>query len=435
MILIYTHKITNRIKYIFNLMIKELLGVDIEFTTSEESFKSFDGVKLSYTNERIGDELFFASDKLLFERGISTQEISFNEFDDLPAFFPVYNKDSALPFDFFTAAFYLVSRYEEYLPHRKDKYGRFQSSESLAYEKNFLQKPLINIWALKIGDILKQKFPGFSFPGTKYEFIPTIDIDAAWSYLQKGLFRTAGGYFNSFLDLDFAAISERTKVILGLQKDPFDTYVYQLHLQKKYKLKPIYFILFAQYGLNDKNIPVRNLKFQRLIKALADYAAVGIHPSYGSNDDSSKLKQEVEMLSKVLNREITKSRQHFLKLVLPTTYRNLINLDILDDYSMGYAAQPGFRASICSSFNFFDLDMDTETKLRVHPFTFMEGTLRDYMDVNASKAMTLIKPLIDEVKAVNGTFISLWHNESLSNTGRWLGWDKVYEDMIIEALP
>jgi hypothetical protein len=102
---------------------------------------------------------------------------------------------------------------------------------------------------------------------------------------------------------------------------------------------------------------------------------------------------------------------------------------------MGYAAQPGFRASICSSFNFFDLDMDTETKLRVHPFTFMEGTLRDYMDVNASKAMTLIKPLIDEVKAVNGTFISLWHNESLSNTGRWLGWDKVYEDMIIEALP
>ena len=435
MILIYTHKITNRIRYIFNLMIKELLGVDVGFTSDVEEFNSYEGVKFSYTNERLGDELFFASCKLLFERGITTQELSFIEFDDLPAFYSVYNKESALPFDPFAAAFYLVSRYEEYLPHRKDKYGRFQSSESLAHAKGFLQKPIVNIWALKTGEILKERFPGFSFPGTKYEFIPTIDIDAAWSYRQKGLFRTTGGFLNSLADLDLNAVTERAKVILGLQRDPFDTYEFQLYLQKKYNLKPIYFILFAQYGLNDKNISVRNLKFQRLVKALGDYAAVGIHPSYGSNENPSVLKREVEMLSKVLNREITKSRQHFLKLILPTTYRNLINLDITDDYSMGYAAQPGFRASICRSFNFYDLDMDTETKLRIHPFTFMEGTLRDYMNVDASRAMSYIKPLIDEVKAVNGTFISLWHNESLSNKGRWLGWNRIYEDMIQEALP
>ena len=435
MILIYTHKITNRTKYIFNLMIRQLLGVDVKFTTDAEEFSSFDGVKFTYCNERLGDELFFTSCKLLFERGITTQELSFTEYDGLPAFYPVYSKESALPFDPFAAAFYLVSRYEEYLPYRKDKYGRFQSSESLAHAKGFLQKPLINIWALQIGEILKQKFPGFSFPGTKYEFIPTIDIDAAWSYKQKGLFRTAGGFLNSLIALDIHSITERAKVILGLQRDPFDTYELQLYLQKKYKLKPIYFILFAQYGLNDKNIPVRNMKFQQLIKSLADYAAVGIHPSYGSNDNPVRLKYEVEKISKVLNREITKSRQHFLKLILPTTYRNLTNLDITDDYSMGYAAQTGFRGSICSTFNFYDLDMDTETKLRIHPFTFMDGTLRDYMNVDADRAMNHIKPLIDEVKAVNGTFISLWHNESLSNKGRWIGWDKVYEDMITEALP
>ncbi len=435
MILIYTHKITNRIKYTFNLMIKELLGVDIEITSDKEEFDTFEGIKFSYTNERLGDELFFSSCKLLFERGISTQEISFIEYDGLPAFYPVYSKDSAVPFDPFAASFYLISRYEEYLPHRKDKYGRYQSSESLAHNKGFLQKPLINIWALKIGELLKKRYPGFSFPGTKYEFIPTIDIDAAWAYRQKGLFRTTGGFLNSLIDLDLKGVAERAKVIMGLHRDPFDTYEYQLYLQKKYNLRPIYFILFAQYGLNDKNIPVRSMKFQRLIKALGDYAAVGIHPSYGSNNDPSILKKEVNMLSKVLNREITKSRQHFLKLILPATYRNLINLDITDDYSMGYAAQPGFRASICRSFNFYDLDMDTETKLRIHPFTVMEGTLRDYMNVNAANAMDYIQPLIDQVKAVNGTFISLWHNESLGNKGRWLGWSKVYEDMIIEALP
>ena len=156
---------------------------------------------------------------------------------------------------------------------------------------------------------------------------------------------------------------------MGLQKDPFDTYDLQFELQKKYKLKPIYFILFAEYGFNDKNIPVENRVFQTLIKSLADYAEVGIHPSFNSNFSAKKLKDEIARLSKVLNREVTKSRQHFLKLQLPYTYRNLINLDITDDYTMGFAAQPGFRAGICSSFYFYDLDMDSETKLRVHPFT------------------------------------------------------------------
>ena len=102
---------------------------------------------------------------------------------------------------------------------------------------------------------------------------------------------------------------------------------------------------------------------------------------------------------------------------------------------MGFAARPGFRASICNSFNFYDLDLDVETKLRIHPFTLMDGTLRDYMEVESNDAIKYIKPLIDEVKAVNGTFVSLWHNESLSDLNRWKGWRKVYEEMVREAQP
>jgi hypothetical protein len=218
-------------------------------------------------------------------------------------------------------------------------------------------------------------------------------------------------------------------------QDPFETYQFQLEIHRKNNLHPIYFVLFANYGQNDKNIPVRNRKFQTLIKLLADYADVGIHPSYNSNSSFIRLKDEVSRLSKVLNREVTKSRQHFLKLQLPVTYRNLINLDITDDFTMGFAAQPGFRAGICTSFNFFDLDMDAEAALRVHPFALMDGTLCDYMNVKASEAMKHISPLVREIKAVGGTFISLWHNESLSDDKRWFGWRQVYQKMIEEALP
>lgn len=433
--LIYTDKITNRIRYIFDLIFKDILNVSYELTSDTELFKSSEGVRISYGKNKIDNELFFSSSPLLLERGIGHKELIFIEYKNLPAFFPVYNQDAMIPFDVFAASFYLVSRYEEYLPYKKDEYGRFSASESLAFNKGFLHKPLVNIWAGQIGELIKNKYNNFDIPGRKYSFTPTIDIDAAWAYRQKGLFRTTGGYLNSLSKLDIKEMVERTKVMAGLQADPFDTYAFQHQIHQKYKLNPVYFILFADYGLNDKNIPVKSRKFHTLIKSLADYNKVGIHPSFNSNFNPRKLKLEKERLTKVLNREISRSRQHFLILQLPSTYRNLINLDIKDDYSMGFASQPGFRASICSPFKFFDLELDTATKLTIHPFAYMEGTLKDYLNIEAHDAIPVIQSLIEEVRAVNGTFIPIWHNESLSDLKRWVGWQKVYEEMIKIAMP
>ena len=239
-----------------------------------------------------------------------------------------------------------------------------------------------------------------------------------------------GGYIKSFAERDHKSIIERTRVLAGIEKDPFDTYGFQIELHNKFNLSPIYFILVADYGQYDKNISHLNKNFQALIKSLSDYAEIGIHPSYASNSSSEKLKGEIQRLSKIINKEITKSRQHYLKLSLPYTYRNLINFDITDDYTMGYASEIGLRASICSTFNFYDLDLDSETNLRIHPFAVMEGTLRDYRNITNFDAIEYIKPLIKEIKAVNGTFITLWHNESLGNQKRWLGWNRVYEDIV-----
>ncbi|NVN94778.1 MAG: hypothetical protein HXX18_05790 [Bacteroidetes bacterium] len=433
-ILIFTPKICNRIKYTFKLYFQELLGVDITFTTNSDEFIDYQYIKINYSELDFGDELFFGASNLLFETNIREQDLKFIDFEKHTAFFIISNKKSCLPFDPFAAGFYLVSRYEEYLPYIKDQYGRFSAEQSIAYKHYFLKKPLINIWALKIAAIIKNKYPDFKICNNKFQFIPTLDIDCAYAYKLKGIIRTIGGYLKSVRNLDFKDIIERTKVISGLGKDHFDTYDFQYEMQKKYKLHPIYFVLFAEYGDFDKNIPLNNRKFHSLIKMLGDEAEVGIHPSYASNDDIRVLKQEIEKLSKVLNRQISKSRQHFLKLNLPHTYRNLIDLDITDDYTMGYASEIGFRASICNAFYFYDLELDIETNLKIHPFAFMEGTLRDYLNIHSDKALNYIKPLIDEVKTVNGTFICLWHNESLSNQRRWVGWKEVYEETIKYAV-
>ncbi|MGQ0828160.1 MAG: DUF7033 domain-containing protein [Bacteroidota bacterium] len=282
MLLIYTHKITHRNKYIFNLIFKDILGIDINLTDDADAFKKYNGAKLSYTNNPLGDELFFTSRNLLFETGVSEQNISVFEYNAYKVFYAT-GKASALPYDVFAASFYLVSRYEEYLPHIRDEYDRFDAKDSLAFMNGFLQKPVVNTWALWIKELLQKKYPQLAFPEKKYEFISTIDIDNAYAYREKGFTRSLGGYLKSLSTFAFGEIAERTRVLLGLQKDPYDTYDFQLEILKKYKFRSIYFFLLGDYGVNDKNLPIESKKFQTLIKMLGDYTEIGIHPSYGSN--------------------------------------------------------------------------------------------------------------------------------------------------------
>ncbi len=433
MLFIYTHKITHRNKYIFNLIFKDMLGVDFTLTTEIEKFKEYVGPRLSYTNNAISDELFFSSRNLLFETGINEQNISVFDFNDNKVFFAT-GKSSALPFDVFSACFYLVSRYEEYLPHIRDEHDRFDAKDSLAFMNGFLQKPMVNRWVILIKELLQNKYPQLIFIENKYRFISTIDIDNAYAYREKGFTRSVGGYLKALTKFDFIEISERTRVLFGIDQDPYDTYDFQLEMIKRYKLDAIYFFLLGDYGVNDKNLPIESKRFQSLIKMIGDYAQIGIHPSYGSNKSKTQLRKEINRLSGVLHRDILHSRQHFLKLRLPETYRNLIDMDITDDYTMGYASEIGFRASICTPFNFYDLDMELETKLKIHPFAMMEGTLKYSLKVNPIAAMDKIKPLIDEVKKVKGVYISLWHNDTLNDKKLWVGWRSVYEQMVKYAI-
>lgn len=415
----------------------DILGLQISLTNNEDDYKSFEGARICYHNQQLmpGKEVVIIPTGLLSEKGINSHQLSFIDFDSSRAFFPVYNKISPIPFDLFSASFYLVSRYEEYQPYMRDDHGRMSANSGIGMLHGFLQVPVVNRWALYLKKLLSETFPELKFNTGEFRLIPTIDIDSAWAYSNKGLIRTIGGYLKDLKNLDINEIKKRTRVLLKLEKDPFDTYAIMHEIHKKYELQPRFFILFADYGLNDKNIPVNNDKFHTLIKSLADYAKVGIHPSYASNKNPALLAKEISRLSQVIRAEITFSRQHFLMLSFPDTYRNLINLDITDDYSMGFAGNPGFRAGICTAFKWYDLEAETSTDLTIHPFALMEGTMRDYLHLEASEAMGYIRPLIDQVKAVNGTFISLWHNESFSDEKRWKGWISVYKDMLAYALP
>ncbi len=431
MILIHCRKTTSRISYAAGLLIETILGMEWQITSDMRVFSEYQGAKIQYGSKRLAsDGLYVHAARLLSEQGISHFEPKHAFHEGLAVLFPSTNLQCDMGFDPFAAAFYLTSRYEEYLPFVKDRFGRFEARESYAYKKGFYKIPVVDHYALLLKNALKQAFPSQSFPSRSFRFIPTVDVDVAYAFKGRGVIRTLYGSLKSLKELDIKSLKQRYRVVVGKEKDPFDTYDLQLTIHKKYGLKAYYFFLCGEYGPYDKNISVSSLPFQKLVKKIGDYATVGIHPSFSSNTNGHRTSMEVRRLSSILNRPINHSRQHYLMLSIPQTYRKLLEHDITNDFSMGFASLPGFRAGTCTPYYFYDIDKESVTRLMVYPLGIMDGTLKDYMKLTPHEAINTIAEHMLEVKKVNGTFVSLWHNDSFSDQGHWKGWLQVYEKLL-----
>ncbi len=325
-------------------------------------------------------------------------------------FFKTSNEE--IPFDLFGAAFWLLSRYEEYLPFKTDEHNRFHYRSSLAYQYDFIQTPLINLWLNELQTILQNKFPSLKFKPNKYRFISTIDVDNAFKFKHKGFVRSMAGYLKDVIVKDSSSIKDRFKVISGSKKDPFDCYDFLIDANKKNGVEAIYFFLLGDYGPNDKNQAATNLSFQSLIKKMADYSMVGIHPSYGSTNKMQQIKVEVSRLSNIIHTPVTISRQHYSILRFPQTYNNLLQAGIEKEYSMGYTNLNGFRASYCFSYQWYNIENEMLTGLIINPFCISENTLLYYSKKENKPAAELAISIINEVKKYKGQLISIFHNDT-----------------------
>ena len=427
MLLVYTHKITPRVRYAFKHLCTRILGIPVGFTTKVEEFIAHDSLKMSYTRQPLSNEVFIKSHELLFEQGLSDIDINVQDWEGSKCFFSTGEK-SALPFDIFAASFYLLSRYEEYLPHVKDEYGRFTAKESLAYKHQFLDQPVVDIWAYKFKAILEQRFENFTFPKRNYTIQPVIDVPMAYYFKQKGLMRTIGGACNDLFRLKLKQFYNRFLVLFGFKRDPYDTFKWIINKQKQCKLKFMVFFLIGDYSTYDKNINVNKKKFVSLIKSVADYSKVGLKASYFSLSDISILKKEKKKMEFITNYELEATRNSFSKINLPESYRNLIELEVKNDFTMGYLNYLGFRAGTCTPFLFYDLDYETRTPLLINSFHCIDYALLKHQS-QLDKVQKLQR-LINSVKRVNGTFTPVFHNYTFGNDERWNGFKKLFTQVL-----
>lgn len=427
MIYIYSHKRTKRLKYALHVVLKIILQVDYRLVNIEVFEEETSNPKINYSEEELDADIWIKPHSLLFEKDIHPQEIRVTYQEETPYFFKTADIGD-YKFDVFASSFFMMSRYEEYLPFVADSHGRFTADDSLAFKTHFLQKPVVHLWADKLRETIKNNYPNYLFPTRIFTQVNTIDIDIAYAYRGKSFIRRFGGLIKSLLHFDFNDIAQRF-TFLFTGRDPYDTYKTLRKIQKKLNLENIYFFQVGNQGTHDKNLTLNQVMHKLIVKT-SKYAEIGIHPSYNSNNHVNILRDELLDLMKITGDPVTKSRQHFLKMTLPETYENLITVGIETDYTMGFPDQVGFRAGMALAYPFFNLQTNTERPLEIVPFQLMDGTLKDYMKLSPEEAILKIREIKKSIQKVNGQLVTLFHNSSVINRGEWKAWLDVYKAVV-----
>ncbi len=427
---IYSPDVTPRLEYVAGVIFSSVLGVDYEITDDRRKIGS--SPSIFYSDEKVKDQFVIRPSGLLSASGVTAMEPDVKQVGDMPVLFP--SEEGVFPFDIFSAAFYMLSRYEEYLPSARDAHGRFVGARSVAYRGGFLRKPVVDIWARYLAAALVKRYPVITIRHNDFDSLLTFDVDQPFAYKSRGFIRSMGGLVKGFAGTGAKPV-ERLRTMTGQIKDPYDSFDYIDEQVKVHGCKTLYFFPTGNPGPYDHNPPYKDREYTSTIRKYDMIAGSGLHPSYYSAGRPKTLKMEVERYRHLTGHHPERARQHWLLLHMPLTYQSFEAAGIKYDYTMGYADEPGFRAGIARPFLFYDITREKITGLTVVPFQVMDGTLRQYLYLSPEAATGVIREMIDTTRNAGGLFVSVWHNTSLTETNGWEGWKKVFENTLAMQKP
>ncbi len=411
---------SNRLEYTLNYVFNWRMGIDFEIILDVSKLNQNQTI-INYSKETIGCGIHIIPNGFLFSNGFNENlddgiMLNTKQFEPSIDSYP----------DVFTSIFYHLSRYEEYSTP-KDKLGRFSYKSSCLYSNKLIERPLVDEWIDDLKNYLVQfhDFKSQDFKSENYYTQASIDIDSVFSYKGRNIFRTVAAFSKDCLTLNFKEVLKRTRVLLKLEKDPNDNFDLQKLLLNQKPAK--YFIQVGKYGQLDKNVNLKNIEFQNILKELNKNGnQIGLHPSFASNSDAQIIKAEKEKLEAVIGKKITHSRQHYLKFELPKTYQTLIELGIENEYSMGYSEIAGFRAATAVPFHWYNLNTEASTKLLIHPFVVMDVAYKNFQNMSVVETISSSGKLKAICRKLNLPFVFVFHNESLSKHRGWENWDNVF---------
>ncbi len=418
MITVFADQESPRLHYVLNYVFNHILNIGYQLLIDPTKLDESRGVVISYSKEAKAP-IHFSPSGLLFETATRRVETNLSEEGGIQRLLFPTEENPNPAFDPFTAIFFLLSRYEEYVHPKTDHHGRILPEFTWLGKNNLLQIPLVDAWVNELIGTINQTH-NLHLPLPKFSSLSTIDLDNGYKYKGKGFKRCFGACLKDLKARDYRTFLQRFRTVFGFRKDDYDIYDWLMAYHQEKKLPLTFFVLNARRGSHDHGLPRNSFALKKLVQKIANAGIqFGIHPSYHSNRKKLTLKHEIEGLGEMAGCSIIHSRQHYLRFRMPTTFENLIELGIKHDYSMGFASLPGFRAGTCRTFYFYNLSTNEPSNLMMHPTTIMEGTYKDYMKMHSADALQPILEMITVVKKYGGEFISIWHEAQLAEKSSW----------------
>lgn len=420
MLLIYSPHITSRLSYVCEFIFSRVIPCDYKLSSGIAEFSGYQGPKINYSGNKSTAAFDIHNSSLLFETDVKQSQLEGLEL------FPASKEE--LPRDVFASVFFMISRYEEWLPYTPDRHGRFEAANSILWKHHCLDVPVVDQWCYRLKDLLLQQFPSLQFRQRRFSYLSTIDVDNDYAYLGKPLYRTIGASVKDLLKGNMKQWKQRLAVISGKAPDPFENCEFQTALSIAHRSPLLYFFLtLERQSAYDRAVPFANPLFEAMLKKIKHKAQAGLHPSYFSAEQKM-IAKEKRQLEQLLGQPVNKSRQHYLHFDIKTTPQQLIAAGIAEDHSMGFASHYGFRAGTCTPFRYFDFHQNEAATLEMVPFCVMDSVYYDYLKKPVGEAERLMLQEMQQVRAVDGTFVSVWHDRSFSEL-HYPGWRALYEKL------
>ena len=304
--------------------------------------------------------------------------------------------------DWVASSYYLLTRYEELQCEERDAHGRYTGEQSLLYQLDWLQRPLIEAYSNTLrallvagGCLLPPIRPG--------KIVLTHDIDASHRFhdlrsVLGGVRRRQWGLLRQRLKgmdpyADFAGIDRMDKAL------PWAESVWFAHVAGKTGCAEDAHCI--PLSVNDW-LQSRTLSW-------------GIHFSAMASQQNSRLPQELALFDCQAGHTARACRYHYLMLPDSDGWNCLQQQGVTDDYSVGYADLPGFRLGTCRPVRHIDPTTgELSDSLTLHPLSLMDVTLSDYARLPFREALSLADGICRKACADGGEAVLLWHNSSLS---------------------
>ena len=258
----------------------------------------------------------------------------------------------------------------------KDVHGRFVSGYSLAARLEAERIPWVHRWAESLANEWGLKVD--NQPVSKVNI--SVDVDHLLAFAGRSYGHVVLAGIRDVLHGKVRKALTRWRTRAG-GIDPYDTLSEQVDL---WEGRPWNYFALMQLSRSkqDSGVDFTNHRAQTLWRDLDQKlnGALGWHPSTGASKGagSGLLEQEYRQVSRLLGREVVRSRFHFLAFQPEVHYPILASLGIREDHSMGYVDRMGWRAGIAVPYPWFDLEQNVVLDFWVHPFFAMDGHLLYY---------------------------------------------------------